>query len=259
MEKYDMVMRPDEPYYARQYLHWILPELSSRYDNRKIQILDLGCGQGRLSLPLAGWCASGGGRVTGIDFVSSAIEKARGYAAQRSLSNVTFEQNDLLDFIQKKADGSADAILLIEVTFILPSYREVLAEIFRVLRPKGLAFIAFRSQYYNLLHTIRGRNWDGAKMALEQWEGHLFGGSSWFSWQTPEEIHQLMDESGLHLLDLRGIGISSGIEGDPLVAIARPSELSPKEQENLMKIECTLAEHYAACCRYILATAEKSL
>lgn len=67
----------------------------------------------------------------------------------------------------------------------------------------------------------------------------------------------MFGDLGLHLLNLRGIGVCSGIEGDPLAVIARPSQLSASEQERLMEIECAVAEDYAACGRYILATAER--
>lgn len=93
-------------------------------------------------------------------------------------------------------------------------------------------------------------------MALEQREGPLFGGSSWFNWHTPEDINRLFSESGLNVRHLRGIGVFSGIEGDPLSFVVRPSQLTTEEQESLMKIECAAAEQYAACGRYILATVE---
>ncbi|MDA2936666.1 class I SAM-dependent methyltransferase [Acidobacteria bacterium AH-259-A15] len=257
MTKYDMVSRPDEPYYARQYLHWILSELCASYPDRRVKIVDLGCGQGRLSLPLAEWCATRGGQVTGVDFTLAAVERARSYATARGLANVAFQHGDLLVFARAMADGSVDAVLLIEVTFILPSYRQVLREIQRVLRPGGLLFVSFRSQHYNLLHSVRSRRWDGADMVITQREGHIFGGPCWFSWQTPDDICRLITESRLHLIKLLGIGICSGIEGDPLAAIVRPSQLLGDEQDRLMQIECAVAKRYAACGRYILAIARR--
>lgn len=257
MTKYDMVKHPDEPYYARQYLHWILPELTNRYPDRNIQILDLGCGQGRLSLPMAEWCAASQGMVTGVDITPAAIDRARSYAAERSATNASFRERDVLEFAQAREDASADAILLIEVSFILPSYRQVLSETARILRPDGVLFAAFRSQYFNLLHMVSGRLWDAAETVLAEREGHIFGGPTWLGWQTPEDIHQLLAESGLSVLKLRGIGACSGVKGDSLASVARPSQLSSDEQDRLMKIECEIAEQYAGCGRYILAIAEK--
>jgi len=257
MTGYDMVANPDEPYYARQYLHWILSELSSRFPSRRVEILDLGCGQGRLSVPLAQWCAPGCGKVTGVDLTPSAVEKARGHAAAQGLTNIAFHANDVLAFSQGLVERSVDAVLLIEVTFFLPKYREVLGEMAGALRSGGVLFAAFRPQYYDLLQTIRAWQWDKADMVLDRREGYLWGEPVWFTWQTPEDIRGLLSGLGLRLLSLRGIGVCSGIEEDPHGSIIRPSQLAPRDQERLMAIECAAAEPYAVCGRYILATAEK--
>jgi SAM-dependent methyltransferase len=255
---HDMAAVPDELYFARQYLHWILAELGSRTDATRLNILDLGCGQGRLSLPLAEWCAETGGEVVAVDFAPAAVERGKAYAHARGLKNVTFEQAELLSFVRGLPDGSVDVVLMIEVAFVLPSYREVLREVARVLRPGALAFVAFRSQYFNLLHALHHRRFDSAEMALTRREGHLFDESVWFTWQDPGDVEGLIEDAGLRLLTLRGIGVGSGIAGDPLASIVQPSQLSDEEQERLMAIERAVAEQYVACARYILATAEKT-
>lgn len=144
MAGYDMVGSPDEAYYARQYLHWIIPELQRRFPHGLARILDLGCGQGRFKIPLARWGLKGGGQVVGVDLAGPALEKAR--ERSRGLTNVTFQEADVLGFLRGQEDGSADVVLLIEVTFFLPSWRDVLTEMARVLRPAGVSFVAFRSQ-----------------------------------------------------------------------------------------------------------------
>jgi len=257
MTNYDMVENRDEDYYARQYLHWILADLSSRYPHRRLRILDLGCGQGRLSLPLARWCAEVGGVVEAVDLTPSAVGKARAHASSLGLANVLFHEADLLSFIQRQPDASADVVLLVEVTFFLPTYRQVLLEMARTLRQEGVLFVAFRPQYYDLLQTIRAWKWDRAEMVLREREGYLWGEPVWFTWQTPDDIHRLCEEVGLRLVKLRGIGVCSGIQEDPLSAIVRPSQLPPEDQERLMAIECAAAEAYPSCGRYILATADK--
>lgn len=258
MTRYNMVTHPDESYYAGQYSGWIVEELTNRYPERQAKIIDLGCGQGRLSVPLAEWCSSAGGTVTGVDITPAAVEYARRYAARRGLGNVTFQQGDVLEFARSLTDISADAILLVEVTFILRNCAEMLRETARVLRPGGVLFVAFRSQYYNLLQSVRACMWDAADAALDQREGHLFDGPVWFTWQTPEDIQRLLSECGLRTLSLRGIGVFSGVKGDPLADIAKPSRLSERHRERLMKLERAAAEQYAGCGRYILATAERS-
>ena len=256
MNKYDMVTQPDEPYYGRQYLHFVLPELERRFPERRIDLLDLGCGQGRLALPIARWSAQGGGTVTGVDLTPAAVAQAQQYAAAEQLRNVHFVARDATDFVREAPDNSADAILFTEVTFFMPSYREVLKELSRLLRPGGVAFIAFRSQYYNLLQLVLARNWENAKRCLTQREGHIFGGPMGFAWQTIDEIPPLLETFGLRALRLLGIGVLSGVKGDARGAIVHPSALSQEEQDRLIELECAVAEPYASCGRYILTIAE---
>ncbi len=257
MDSYNMVTKPDEPYYGRQYLRFILPELERRYPERRIRMLDLGCGQGRLALPLARWSSQRGGTVIGVDLTPAAVAQAEQYAAAEQLRNVNFVARDAIEFVREAPDNSADAILFTEVTFFMPSYREVLKEFSRLLKSGGVAFIAFRSQYYNLLQLARSRSWESATHVLNHREGHIFGGPMGFAWQTVEEIPPLLEAFGLRTLRLLGIGVLSGIKGDARGAIVHPSELSPKDQERLMELECAAAEQYVACGRYILTMAER--
>jgi ubiquinone/menaquinone biosynthesis C-methylase UbiE len=256
MNEYDMVTQPDESYYARQYLHFILPELERRFPLRGTTILDLGCGQGRVTLPLARWSAEGGGTVTGVDLTPAAVAQAKQYAAAQSQRNVTFLHRDAVEFVREAPDSSADAIVFTEVTFFMPSYREVLKELRRLLKPGGVAFIAFRSQYYNLLQLALTHNWENAKRCLAEREGHIFGGTMSFAWQTVEDIRQLLGEVGLRPLGLYGIGVFSGIKDDARGKIIHPAALSLRDQEGLMDLECAAAEQYASCGRYILTVAE---
>lgn len=79
----------------------------------------------------------------------------------------------------------------------------------------------------------------------------------WFSWHTATDIRQLLAENGFAVSRLYGIGIASGIEGDPMSCIAQPSKLSPVGQSQLIDLEMSLAEQYADCGRYILAIARR--
>lgn len=257
MVGYDMMGSPDEVYYARQYMHWILPELEARFPGQEPFILDLGCGQGRFSIPLARWSHGRGGEVTGVDLAGPALEKARQRAM--GLENLRFQEADLLEFLKGQKNDSVEVVLLLEVTFFLPQWKEALGEIARVLKPGGVSFVAFRSQYYNLLQNVWSWRWDGACMALEKGEGYLWGEPVWYTWQTPDEIRALYRELGIRPVRFLGIGICSGLEEDPHGTIIRPSKLSAQEQDRLMEIECRAAEAYAACGRYILAIGEKPL
>ena len=187
-------------------------------------------------------CCSCGCRETGAD---------------RQLTNTRFQTGDLLTFLRDRPDKSADVVLLVEISIFLPALGEVLQEISRVMRPNGLLFAAFRSQFYNLLQTIRAQLWDSAEKVANEREGRIFGGPTLFTWQTPEDAHRMLSAVGLRMRSLRGIGVFSGVKADPLAPVAQPSRLSPEERERLMKLECQLAELYAQVGRYMLAIAEK--
>ncbi len=67
-----------------------------------------------------------------------------------------------------------------------------------------------------------------------------------------------MTGAGFTVTGLWGIGICSGIAGDPLASLAQPSLLSLAKQEALMAVELALAADLADCGRYILAEAWKT-
>src|SRR5262249_41622171 len=143
MNQYNMVTHPDESYYADQYLRFILPELERRFPDRRATILDLGCGQGRLSVPLGRWCAAGGGSVGGVDLTPAAVEFAQQHAREQNVGNATFAQGDAVAFAREAPSSSADAILFTEVSFFMPTYREAIEEFHRLLKRGGVAFIGF--------------------------------------------------------------------------------------------------------------------
>jgi ubiquinone/menaquinone biosynthesis C-methylase UbiE len=255
MANYDMAARPDENYYLRQYWHWLLPELEKRFPMHQAKALDVGCGQGRLTLPLAEWLTSG--VVVGVDLTSEAIEKARAYALQRGLGNVELHEADALDYLRSLPAESIDLALMLEVSFFMPAYRDVIAEISRVLKRNGVFFVSFRSQYFDLLHSVGKRDWQSARLVLDEREGHLGSGVAWYSWHTTEDIREILAAEGFTLNRICGIGVCSGIEGDPLSLIAQPSTLSDRDRAELMEVELSLAQQYADCGRYVLAVASK--
>ncbi len=251
--KHDMARNPDEAYYARQYLYWVNKVFMPTFSDQKAVVLDLGCGQGRLTVPISRFCS----HIVGVDFTPQAIESAKQYARQEKRDNIDFFVADALEFIKKQPASTFDLVVLTEVTFFLPQYKQVLQEIHRALKPQGMAFIAFRSQFYNILHSVRAHKWESAQTAINTREGYLWGGGTWFSWHTQKDIDVLLQENGYHSTIYAGIGIFSGIEGDPFESIARPSVLDALAQEKLQGIETQLAQQYTDNGRYILAMTRK--
>jgi len=137
-------------------------------------VLDIGCGLGRLSRPLAKHF----GEVHGVDISQTMIAEARKLNAD--VPNLHFHHgsgNDLKGF----EDRSFDAVFSYIVFQHLPDeiVLNYLSEIARVLRPGGQAFVhipygrsherfSFRRSVRRRLHLFV-RRWGGARLALRIW------------------------------------------------------------------------------------------
>lgn len=262
IDRHHMVTHPDEGYYARQYWHWLgggLEQWAQKSPGvQQPRILDLGCGQGRLTLHLARWAAARGGRVLGVDLSPQALEEARELGMEGGLAEVIeWRAEDILTFLRDQPAASFDAVACLEVLYCLPGYRQALEEVARVLRPGGLLFAGFRPRYFNILSALATNRWRALPKLLSQSEGYPFGPPTWLSWQSVREVREILTGMGFTVNKLWGIGICSGIAGDPLAALAQPSRLSPAKQEALLNVELALAADLADCGRYILAEAQK--
>lgn len=114
---------------AAQHAEFFVPHLRPG-----MQVLDVGCGPGSITLGLAELVAPG--RVVGIDLQPSQIEQARGLARMRGVTNVCFELADVyhLPF----ADGVFDAAFAHGVLMHLGEPVRALQELRRVLRAGGV-------------------------------------------------------------------------------------------------------------------------
>jgi 2-polyprenyl-3-methyl-5-hydroxy-6-metoxy-1,4-benzoquinol methylase len=250
---YDMVSSPDEPYYLEQYWLAIAPHLINISSEAKI--LDLGCGQGRLSMRMA--LNFPNGIVDGCDLSPRAIKDAKKYANLYGLKNIKFEVENIKSFLGSKKNVDYDIILLTEVTFFYPEWPNDLKNIARVLKPGGILIISNRSLYFNALCIAKNRQLFQTNLLLEMREGCLFGGGSIFTWQTSKEIEQLIAEKlDFDILEMRGIGVCSGILGDPH-DFCSPSLLDGDEMAQLMQLELELGLAVPDAGRYIMAIAKK--
>jgi SAM-dependent methyltransferase len=98
-------------------------------------VLDLACGTGNVSIPLARL----GARVTGADIAPNLLAQARERAAAEGLQ-ISFEEGDAEQL--PYADATFDAVVTMFGAMFAPQPERVVAECARVLKPGGLLAMA---------------------------------------------------------------------------------------------------------------------
>ena len=99
------------------------------------QVLDVACGTGNVSLPLA----RRGARVTGVDIAPNLLEQARARARAEVL-DIRFEEGDAEQL--PYPDGTFDAVVTMFGAMFAPQPEQVVTECARVLKPGGLLAMA---------------------------------------------------------------------------------------------------------------------
>lgn len=137
----------DEIEHRRYDTHYHLPELFASMDGAGRSLLEIGCGIGVDSIQLA----KRGFAVTAVDLTENALVVARQFAAHRGVS---------IDFRLGNAEGldfpgeSFDAVYSFGVLHHTPDIERSVAEVHRVLRPGGTAYVMLyhRDSLVNLVH-----------------------------------------------------------------------------------------------------------
>jgi SAM-dependent methyltransferase len=246
--RYDMTMAPSEQYYADIYLQFIRNDLQTHFGSKKISILDAGCGQGRISLPLA----AEGHTLTGLDLSPDTIEKARSHAQEYGL-NIEYRVLDLNNIDTLDTNRTYDCIICLEVLYMSKDPWKILRSLLNLLKKDGLLIVSLRTRYYYQLQAVLNKRMNDPVFDTTNDGGFVNG--LYFNWITRENWIAACDSLGLNPAFCYGIGIFSGIPGDPLAGICTPSNLSDRDREDLKKIERSYAETYADYGRYIYLSA----
>ena len=124
------------------------------------RVLDVGCGNGGISLLLADLRPDL--QILGVDYEPKPLEDASTYAARNGLKNLTFEQGDAHNL--KYDDATFDGVLCQTVLTHVRDAQAVVKEMTRVLKSGGVFFAAeytdsAMSNYDNVHFNERDEAW----------------------------------------------------------------------------------------------------
>jgi len=107
-------------------------QVSREYFQPDMDVLEFGCGTGSTALLHAPYVK----HIQAIDVSSKMIEIAQGKADAENIKNVEFECSAIDDF---SASGqSFDAILGLNILHLLASKEEIIAKVYKMLKPGGV-------------------------------------------------------------------------------------------------------------------------
>src|SRR5688572_24367787 len=121
-----------------------------------LDVVDIGCGEGYLTLEAARWART----VIGIDRSDDVLERAKALGARRDATNVEWKKGDLARLPLR--DGAVDVALLSQALHHAAAPEETLAEATRVLKPGGrLLLLDLRKHDQKWVSTKFGDRWLG--------------------------------------------------------------------------------------------------
>ena len=156
-----------------------------------LEVADLGCGEGYLTLESARWAR----HVTAVDRSREVLERGKELAARRKLANITWKRGDLEDV--PLADASVDLVLLSQALHHAGEPSRALAEAHRILRPGGRVLVLDLRQHEE--------TWVRSKLG-DKWQGF-----------TDAALRSFMRDAGFEHITLQVGAAARG--GDPFTVI----------------------------------------
>lgn len=152
------------------------------------RVLDVGCGAGLLCEPLARL----GGTVTGLDAAPENIRVARDHAAQSGLA-IDYRHGS----VETLENERFDLVTSMEVIEHVTDPAAFIAGLARALADGGLMILSTPNR------TPLSRL---ALITIAEGTGQIPRGThDWHKFLTPDELTALVEASGLHVVDVRGL------------------------------------------------------
>lgn len=157
------------------------------------KILDVGCGGGIASIPLAKL----GAQVLGIDMIEENVEAASAYAKAKNIKNAKYINSAIEDLKSEKFD----IIIVLEVIEHVLNLEIFIANIKRLLKPNGLLFVSTINR--TVLSYLQ------AILLAE----HLIkivpkGTHEWSKFVPINKLDLLLKQQGLSILKIEGMAYS---------------------------------------------------
>jgi SAM-dependent methyltransferase len=181
-------------------------------------VLDMGCGTGRFTIPLAERARS----VTGLDMSPMMLATARKKLADRGL-DADLHEGDMADL--PFADASFDAVVSMLALMHIPRQdrQQVFREVARVLRPGGRLLVGVKNSVFERM--FRGDRFAAVDITDVESEELIFTNTRsgedmiapWHSF-SPDELTSLSAVAGLSLVHLRGNSPISAWLADAVLA-----------------------------------------
>ena len=143
-------------------------------------VLDIGCGDGRITAEIAKHIPNG--VVVGIDISENMINDAK--KSFGAISNVSFVQTDATTFM---SDKKFDIVVSFATLHWIKHQKKVLQNIFAVLKPGGRLYFIMAATNKGPISTV---------FASKKWRPYLLKQEPVFFSQDPETMASMLRESG---------------------------------------------------------------
>lgn len=176
-------------------MRYVISTLQDKFKTLKnINILDVGCGGGLVSEPLA----HAGAKVTGIDGAAELIRIAAQHAKKQDLS-IDYRHCLTSDLI--KENKQFDAVLALEVIEHVSDTDSFVAEIAQLLKPGGIAI-------FSTLNRSAASMAFGVIAAEYVLKWLPAGTHEWRAFVKPSELYILCHQHGLQAKETMGLTFS---------------------------------------------------
>lgn len=166
---------------------------SSRKPFKDLKIIDIGCGGGLISEPIANL----GADVTGIDASEKNIKVAQLHG-QKSGLKINYQQSLVEDFAAKKTNQEKyDVVLALEIIEHVADVEKFIENLAKLVKKDGLVFIATLNRTIKSLLTAK----IGAEYILRWMDP---GTHDWKKFLKPSEISEFAENHNLQLQELCG-------------------------------------------------------